>query len=822
MSFLVLRGRKYGPLRTTRRMLLCYLRPEEVQATNNHSIRPLPWQQGILGYLCGLFALAHPLSASLAFALAALAFARGRTLGLMALGFGLGMAAGMMQMRSEESPGWNTVVQVRGVVDEVRTHPGRRASIIAKDVVAMGTNATLPGRLLWTWENPPYVPHAGQEFEAELRIKELRGRANFGLSSSEEHWRRLEVMHRAFSHGNVPVTWKADGMTVRGRLLQQVSALAPANQGGATIRALLFGDRLLLETDFMDRIRRSGLSHSLALSGLHLSLVASFGYCAAWAVGWLWPGLLLRLPRQKLGVFLALPLVLVYLWMGDFSPSLMRASLMLGTVAMHLFLGSRSHPQDSLFVAVTVLALLDPTAAFDLSLQLSVLAVFGIILFMPVISSVVAPLRGRGRLMRPVQAMLMLGAVTVCANLFILPVQILYFSELAANLWLNLVWLPVLSFAVLPLSFLGLATLFLPPAVSEACFFLAAWGVEVLDQALRMLDGARLLQASVVLRPHGVQMVGFGVVLVAGRVLLGSHRPQAKPLAFLGLGLFLMLVPAVCQELGRLRGQVELTVLDTGMSQAVYVRGSSGATVLVDGGGGWGADYDPGRALVGPALAWNHPPRVDGVVLTHVDSDHVRGLFYILDAFDVGWFGWSGLLDDTEDSGRLKAALERNRWPARIVRAGDVLAIEPGLWFEVLHPSVSEQGISENETSLVLRLVWKGRGLALVPGDAEKRALGRILLESASLESEVLILPHHGSKSSLQPRLYERVGAAWAVAACGPANRFGFPHPAVVSACEQAGSTVMTTADHGAVRFLWREGRDVLVESARFGPWPGD
>jgi competence protein ComEC len=740
----------------------------------------------------------------------------------MVLGFGLGLGSGMMQMRSEESPGWNTVVRVRGVVDEVRTHPGRRISISAKDVVAMTTNATLPGRLLWTWESPPYVPHAGQEFETELRIKELRGRANFGLSSSEEHWRRLRIGHRAFSQGQVPVIWKADDMPVRGRLLEQVSALAPANQGGATIRALLFGDRLLLETDFMDRIRRAGLSHSLALSGLHLSLVASFGYCAAWAVGWLWPGLLLRLPRQKLGVFLALPLVLVYLWLGDFSSSLMRASLMLGSVAMHLFLGSRSHPQDSLFVAVTVLVLLDPTAAYDLSLQLSVLAVFGIILFMPVISCAIKYLRWRSQLMRPVQAMLMLGAVTVCANLFILPVQVLYFSELAANLWLNLLWLPVLSFAVLPLSFLGLAALFLPPAVSEVCFYLAAWGAEVLDQALRMLDCAGLLDVSVVLRPQGVQVVGYGVVLVAGRVLLGAPRPQSKPLAFLGLGLFLMLAPAVWQEFGRLRGEVELTVLDTGMSQSVYVRGSSGATVLVDGGGGWGADYDPGRALVGPALAWNHPPRVDGVVLTHVDSDHVRGLFYILDAFDIGWFGWSGLVDHTKESGRLEALLEQNRWPVRKVRAGDVLVIEPGLWFEVLHPSVSEQGISENETSLVLRLVWKGRGLALVPGDAEKRALGRVMLESGSLQSEVLILPHHGSKSSLQASLYERVGAAWAVAACGPANRFGFPHPTVVSACEDEGSTVMTTADHGAVRFLWQEGREVVVQSARFGPWPGD
>jgi len=597
---------------------------------------------------------------------------------------------------------------------------------------------------------------------------------------------------------------------------------APDNQGGATIRALLFGDRLLLESGFMDRIRRAGLSHSLALSGLHLALVGSFGSCAAWMLGWLWPGLLLVLPRQKLGIFLALPLVLVYLWLGDFSPSLLRASLMLGAVAVHLILGAKSHPQDALCVAVAVLALLDPKAVFDLSLQLSVLAVGGIILFMPTVSGSLAPLREKGLIWRPVHALVLLGAVTLCANLLILPVQILYFSEVVAHMWLNLLWLPVLSVAVLPLSFLGLVSMLLSSTVAEGCFFLAAQAVMILDQGLSVLDASGWLQASAVLRPQGPQVVGYWIVLIAGSALLSGRRSWNTSFAFLGIGLFLLISPSAWQELGRVRDQVELTVLDTGMSQALFVRGCSGATVLVDGGGGWGSDYDPGRALVGPALAWNHPPQVDGVLLTHVDGDHLRGLFYILDAFELDWFGWSGLVDRTSDSRRLTDKLGQDLWPVREVRAGDRLVIEPDLWLDVLHPPSSEKGISENETSLVLRLVWKGRGLALLPGDAEKRALDRILRASGPLDAEVLVLPHHGSKSSLQPRLYARVGAKWAVAACGPANRFGFPHPGVVRACEAAGSTVLTTADHGAVRFLWRCGQKAAVRSARLGAWSAD
>ncbi|MDP3430523.1 MAG: MBL fold metallo-hydrolase, partial [Desulfomicrobium sp.] len=256
---------------------------------------------------------------------------------------------------------------------------------------------------------------------------------------------------------------------------------------------------------------------------------------------------------------------------------------------------------------------------------------------------------------------------------------------------------------------------------------------------------------------------------------------------------------------------------DTGMSQEVFVRGKSGATVLVDGGGGWIEDYDPGRAVVGPALTWMHPPPVDAVLLSHTHADHLRGLFYILDAFEVGWFGWTELVDQTKDSERLLALLADNPWPVRRVRAGERLVIEPGLWLEALHPPESEAGVSNNDSSLVLRLVWNGRGLALLPGDVEERALQRILMSKASLEAEVLILPHHGSKSSLHPRLYALAGASWAVAACGPGNRFGFPHPSVVRACEAAGSKVLTTADHGAVRFRWQGTNAARVQSARFG-----
>lgn len=791
-------------------MALVGCHTQEDTATKEFSPIPLlPWQMAVLGYVCGLFAGTYPGPSCLLLIFMALGFAQGRQRVVMVLCFGTGILVAMISEPTGRSE-WDTTARVRGIVQEVRTHPGSTVSIIATDVMNVATNATLPGRLLWSWDDPSYVPEPLQAFEAELRIRPLRGSDNFGLSSREAHWARQNVYHRSFTRGALSVAWGDFQPSWRTRMLNTVSSALTPDQAGAVIRALLFGDRLWLSPEFMDRIRRGGLSHSLALSGLHLALVAGFGYSLAWVVGWAMPGLLLRIPRQKLGILLSLPLVLFYLWMGNHALSLQRAALMLGAAAMHRLMGSRSHAQDSIFVAVAVLSVLDPGSVHDLSLQLSILAVVGIILFVPVVEEWLSSLRSRGPWWRPLHGVLMLGAVTVCANLFILPVLVLYFSEVTGHLWLNVLWLPVLSFGVLPLSFLGLASLPFSVSLANGCFWLAGLGVRILEYGLATLDQAGFLAATAVLRPSGVHVVGYWVVLVVARLFAGGRRFQPRLLAYFGAGLLLLAGPSMAREVSLLiSDEVELTVLDTGMSHAVAIRSASGKTLLVDGGGTWNQDYDPGRAIVGPALSWNHPPRVDGVLLSHVDSDHVRGLFYILQAFDVSWFGWSGLLDRSDDSLRLSEFLGRGTVPAIRLRAGDRVEMEPGLWLDVVHPPVMEQGRSENDTSLVLRLVWEGKGLALISGDIEKKAMEEIMRRDVSLEADVLLLPHHGSKSSLLPRFYERVGGRWAVATCSSGNRFNFPHPDVVARCESAGYDVMTTAEHGAIRFRWSRGRGV-------------
>lgn len=248
-------------------------------------------------------------------------------------------------------------------------------------------------------------------------------------------------------------------------------------------------------------------------------------------------------------------------------------------------------------------------------------------------------------------------------------------------------------------------------------------------------------------------------------------------------------------------------MLDVGQSQALALEWPGGR-LLLDGGGSLSPRFDPGRDVVAPALTANRPPRLNMVLASHADLDHVRGLIAILETFDVAAFGRSALPfirekdGDDSDAARLEAMRLRRRVPLREFRAGDTLDLGGGLSLDIVHPP--ERGrFSSNNGSLVARLTLRGHGLALLCGDAQKPALRRMLQSGADLRADVLVLPHHGSATSLSPDFYDAVSPRVALISCGAYNSFGFPRPEVLAALAERGIPVLTTARHGELRATW-------------------
>ena len=359
-------------------------------------------------------------------------------------------------------------------------------------------------------------PVQGQTLRALMRLYPVSGSINPGTSDIAAYWADRGIWHgaRLNMSGDFPVFLEfveGEGWAYRAALLRErwrtmmIRALAgtqegalhqdaPAEeripemtQGQAMLTALLFGDRSYLDPETVDLFTRAGLVHSLALSGQHLALAAMAGAAFMFLLSRAWPELFLVRPRRILVVSAGIPFALAYLFLGGAPFSLIRAAFMMLAAAFFLCLRRSVAPMDVLFAAAFLLFLCHPLVAFDLSAQLSVLAVAGILLVMPLVSALLrrfpAKPRGRGKapfslMRRAVHAFIRWSGsmllVSVAAQLAVLPVVVSVFGVISLNLWANLLWLPLLTFITLPGLFAQMPGGMIFSAIFFLLFFLAA------------------------------------------------------------------------------------------------------------------------------------------------------------------------------------------------------------------------------------------------------------------------------------------------------------------------------------------------------------
>lgn len=789
----------------------------------------LPWQGLFCAWVLGLLGWQWPLPATLALLIFAWSwlwpwkndtqnYQPRRWLIFIITAFALGVAT-IHFTHPQPDPGpadtleidHRRPVQMTGLIREVLPKPGGRLQIIIHDVY-LGPNSAAPrplgGALLWNWQDPPVYPQPGQTVSVNLNIRPIQGMANPGMNRTEDYWARQGVYFRAYSQkdkGNVRLEGK-DSRTwaLRERLRKGLLENTPEGQGQAMLLALLMGDRFLLRQDTMDLVQRASLSHSLALSGLHLGFVVSLGWLAAHLLGLIAPRIYLFLPRPKLAVILSFPLVLSYLWLGQAVPSLLRAALMFASWGLLLLLGRQRVLLDGLFLALVVILALSPLAVFDLRLQLSAMAVAGLALAWPLGRSALA-LGQRPWWQKPLTVGLGILAVSFVATLSLLPLQAWFFGQISPHLYLNVLWLPLLGMVVFPLGLGGLLLLMLPGGellagvpLGQACHVL-----EAMLGGLSFLEKSGLLAVSIPARPLWPQFIGYWMLLVAAAVWW--KNPQGLRPGIICMALLLLLAPILVNLAQEQRQQVSLRLLDVGQGQALLVEAPGGKRWLVDGGGFWSRDYDIGRAVVSPALTHGRPPRLSGIVLSHADFDHYLGLYYPLGHFQIGGYSSQGREPAGSDGEILRSTLNARGIAQSVWAKGDTINLDRNLVLEVLHPDEHWIGAAKNNNaSLVLRLLWHGQPLALIPGDIELPAIAALLQNTRDLSAEVLILPHHGSRTSFSATLYDRVGPRLALVSTGYMNRFNHPHPEIVQALKARKIPLLNTAEHGAITVRWK------------------
>ena len=531
------------------------------------------------------------------------------------------------------------------------------------------------------------------------------------------------------------------------------------------LAALAVGDQRSISAEEWRLFNRTGVTHLMSISGLHVTLVSGL---FAWLASALWrrvPALVLALAARKAAAIAAIIGALGYTLIAGFAVPAQRTFWMVTVVALALWAGRISTPVRTLALALGVVVALDPWAVLSAGAWLSFGAV-ALIFY-------VALARGsEGEKLRWLkQALRTQWAVT----LGLAPAALFLFSQISiVGPLANAVAIPLVSMAVTPLA-LGAAVL---PLDLLAQF--AAW---LLEQMMQFLEWCATLPAAVwqqhVPPPWAIVLALAGVAWMLA--------PRGIP--WRGCGLALLAPALAMPPAAPPHGEAWITTLDVGQGLAVVVRTANRA-LLYDAGPQFSGGTDSGERVIAPYLRASGVARLDALIVTHNDADHSGGAASVIENFEV-----DALVSSLPPSHPLRSAVADSR-PCRRGAEWEW----DGVRFALLHPAAGDPVPRKtNDLSCVLRIATGARSM-LLTGDIERASEGLLVARGArSLRSDVLLVPHHGSKTSSSSEFLDAVAPAIAVIPNGYRNRFGHPNAEVLERYAALRVKVLRTDRDGAI-----------------------
>ncbi len=637
------------------------------------------------------------------------------------------------------------------------------------------SSATLDGRpvplagytrLSWYASRRHAAPaiRACTTWRLRVRLKRPHGFVNPGGLDFERSALQRGLVAQGYVREGPDNQRLASGVCVDGVRERVVAAIAAALPAGAhsvrLLRALSVGDERALDEHDWQVVRATGIAHLIAISGFHVGLAAVFGAWLVRLVWWAFPMLALRWARPLAEAAVAFPAALAYGALAGFGLPTNRTLLMIAVVVGWRLLRRNGGFGAGFGLALAAILIVDPLAVLSAGFWLS----FGGV---ALLAWTLAQQRGwRGQLKE-------IGLAPLLMTLALLPLTVWFFGQASlVGPLANLVAVPIVSFLIVPLDLVG-------------CGLIFAWpwaGRLVLHACAHLVDALWWLLAHLAAWPAATQYLpaaGLGTFALACVGAIWLLAPRGVPARALGFALLLPL----CWPRTELpaQGAFRATVVDVGQGLAVLLRTRQHA-LLVDAGARYPSGFDLGEVAVVPTLHALGVDRLAALVISHGDNDHAGGATAVLAAYPKVPV-WGG---------------EPWRGPVRMrqCRAGQAWHWD-GVAIRVLHPAPGAPARG-NDAGCVLEIAGAG-GRLLLPSDVSAKVEATLLAAVGAGPPLVLVVPHHGSKTSSSREFLRAIQPRFAIASAGYLNAYHHPAPVVRARYRELAIPFYNTADAGAV-----------------------
>ena len=600
------------------------------------------------------------------------------------------------------------------------------------------------------------------------------------------------------------------------------------------IAAMTLGNKGEIPAEVRDNFNRTGTSHLLAISGLHIGMVFIVGFFVFYFLLKRSEFMLLRFNVLKIASVAAFIFVMIYALIAGMGITVIRAALMALVVLLAFLLGRQKDVYNIIALAGIIILLFLPDALFDISFQLSFSAVFSLVYLVPRFSRFSFSFMDKWPGWAQISARKVYSQVIVCvaASIGTMPLIAYYFHQVStitvlANLFavvlLGMISLSLSMGFIISASFSTvLAAIFI-----KASSFFTNLSLQIIEKLASLYWSSFSLT-----RPSLLEIAVFYLFIFL-LVQLGDRRfvdPKKKSYFIRKPALHRMLL-AFCivffvgnavylSVRDRFSNTLRITVIDVGQGSSVLVRFPQGKNMLIDGGGFAQGSFDTGKMVIAPFLLAQRIDKIHTLVLTHPHPDHLQGLIYIADNFHPDAVWSTGQRTEDEMYLQWEKIITEKTIKTKIFHAQCPPVNINGVWLDVLWPPAPPVYTANdynhqkvNDDSMVIKMTY-GKHRILLAADISSQAEQLLIQANKDLKSDVLFVPHHGSRYSSSAAFIKAASARHAVISAGKNNLFRHPHPAALQRYADAQVKIYRTDESGAISIA-TDGTNLSIDTYR-------